>query len=152
MNDSAIITIAYDNMKFSPHPDAWNMKRVLTIATVLGLAGVISTFSLLLIGNYCFHFNSSQLQTLIYLKLSVAGHLTIFLTRTKGPFYSTRPNKLLVYAVIGTQLIATIIAVTGFMMQPLNITTALFVWLYAIIWFLINDRIKLLAYKLLDKH
>lgn len=29
-------------------------------------------------------------QTLMYLKLSVAGHLTIFLTRTRGPFWSIR--------------------------------------------------------------
>jgi hypothetical protein len=28
---------------------------------------------------------------LMYLKLSVAGHLTIFVTRTRGPFWSTRP-------------------------------------------------------------
>jgi len=33
-----------------------------------------------------------ELQTLMYLMLSVAGHLTIFLTRTRGPFWSVRPH------------------------------------------------------------
>lgn len=149
MNDGAIITIAYDNMKYSQRPAAWNMRRVLTIATSLGVAGVLATFGLLVLNHFYFHLDNSQVQTLIYLKLSVAGHLTIFLTRTRGPFYSTKPNKLLVGAVLGTQLLATVIAVSGFMMSPLNIWIAVFVWIYAIAWFLVNDGVKLLVYKML---
>ena len=53
------------------------------------------------------------IQTLIYLKLSVAGHLTIFLTRTRGPFWSIRPARILWIAVLGTQIVATLIAVFG---------------------------------------
>ena len=49
----------------------------------------------------------------MYLKLSVAGHLTIFLTRTRGPFWSIRPARILLIAVFGTQAIATLIAVYG---------------------------------------
>jgi small GTP-binding protein len=36
------------------------------------------------------------------LMLSVAGHLTIFLTRTRGPFWSIRPARILWAAVLGT--------------------------------------------------
>ena len=50
---------------------------------------------------------------MMYLKLSVAGHLTIFLTRTRGPFWSIRPAQILWIAVLGTQIIATLIAVYG---------------------------------------
>jgi H+-transporting ATPase len=35
-------------------------------------------------------------------------------------------------------------------MTPLGWGWALFVWGYALVWFLVNDRIKLLAYRLLD--
>ena len=49
----------------------------------------------------------------MYLKLSVAGHLTIFLTRTRGPFWSIRPARILLLAVFGTQALATLIAVYG---------------------------------------
>ena len=38
------------------------------------------------------------------------GH-TIFLTRTRGPFWSIRPARILLFAVCGTQAIATLIAV-----------------------------------------
>jgi H+-transporting ATPase len=86
----------------------------------------------------------------MYLKLSMAGHLTIFLTRTRGPFWSIRPAKILWIAVLGTQTIATLIAVYGLFMTPLGWKWAGFVWGYAIAWALINDRIKLLAYKIFD--
>ena len=36
----------------------------------------------------------------MYLKLSVAGHLTIFLTRTRGPFWFIRPARILWVAVL----------------------------------------------------
>jgi H+-transporting ATPase len=86
----------------------------------------------------------------MYLKLSVAGHLTIFLTRTRGPFWSIRPARILWMAVLGTQTIATLIAVYGLFMTPLGWKWAGFVWAYALVWALVNDRVKLLAYRILD--
>jgi H+-transporting ATPase len=80
----------------------------------------------------------------------VAGHLTIFLTRTRGPFWSIRPARILWVAVLGTQMLATLIAVYGVFMTPLGWGWALFVWGYALAWFLVNDRVKLLAYRIFD--
>ena len=87
---------------------------------------------------------------MMYLKLSVAGHLTIFLTRTRGPFWSIRPARILWMAVLSTQIGATLIAVYGFLMPPLGWSWALLVWGYALIWFIVNDRVKLLAYRIFD--
>ena len=53
-------------------------------------------------------------------------------------------------AVLGTQIVATLIAVYGLFMTPLGWGWALFVWGYALAWFLVNDRVKLLAYRILD--
>jgi H+-transporting ATPase len=52
-------------------------------------------------------------------------------------------------AVCGTQTVATLIAVYGLFMTPLGWGWALFVWGYALAWFLVNDRVKLLAYQVL---
>src|SRR5208283_2562956 len=98
-----------------------------------------------------FHLDRAHIQTLMYLKLSVAGHLTIFLTRTRGPFWSIRPARVLLVAVLGTQILATLIAVYGVLMTPLGWGWALFVWGYAVAWFLVNDRVKLLAYRIFDR-
>lgn len=151
LNDGAILSIAYDNVHYKSKPEAWDMRMVLGIATVLGIIGVISAFGLFYLGERVFHLDRAHIQTLMYLKLSVAGHLTIFLTRTRGPFWSIRPARILWIAVLGTQALATLIAVYGIFMTPLGWGWALFVWVYALSWFLVNDRIKLLAYMILDR-
>jgi len=150
LNDGAILSIAYDNVHYKDKPEAWNMRLVLGISTVLGVIGVVSAFGLFYLGERVFHLDRAHIQTLMYLKLSVAGHLTIFLTRTRGPFWSIKPAKILWIAVVGTQAIATLIAVYGAFMTPLGWGWAAFVWGYALVWFLINDRIKLLAYRIFD--
>ncbi|MGC0773922.1 MAG: plasma-membrane proton-efflux P-type ATPase [Candidatus Acidiferrum sp.] len=150
LNDGAILSIAYDNVHYKDKPEAWNMRLVLGISTVLGVIGVVSAFGLFYLGERVFHLDRAHIQTLMYLKLSVAGHLTIFLTRTRGPFWSIRPAKALWAAVLGTQIIATLIAVYGLFMTPLGWGWAGFVWGYALIWALVNDRVKLLAYRIFD--
>ncbi|MDQ2845900.1 MAG: plasma-membrane proton-efflux P-type ATPase, partial [Actinomycetota bacterium] len=150
LNDGAILSIAYDNVRYKMKPEAWNMRLVLGISTVLGVVGPIAAFGLFYLGDKVFDLGHPRLQTMMYLMLSVAGHLTIFLARTRGPFWSIRPARILLLAVLGTQAIATLIAVYGLFMHPLGWGWAAFVWGYAIIWALASDRIKLLAYRLLD--
>jgi H+-transporting ATPase len=150
LNDGAILSIAYDNVHYKDQPEAWNMRLVLGVSTVLGVFGVIAAFGLFYLAERVFHLDRAHIQTLMYLKLSVAGHLTIFLTRTRGPFWSIRPARILWIAVLGTQTIATLIAVYGVFMTPLGWGWAAFVWGYALVWFLLNDRVKLLVYRVLD--
>lgn len=150
LNDGAILSIAYDNVRYKNEPEAWNMQLVLRIATVLGIIGPIASFGLFFLGDRVFHLDNGHLQSMMYLLLSVAGHLTIFLTRTRGPFWSIRPANILLFAVIGTQILATLIAVYGFLMPALGWGWAGFVWVYALTWALISDRVKLLAYRIID--
>ncbi len=150
LNDGAILSIAYDNVHYRDQPEAWNMRMVLGIATVLGLVGPIAAFGLFFLGDRVYHLNHAHLQTMMYLMLSVAGHLTIFQTRTRGPFWSIRPARILWGAVLGTQIVATLIAVYGLFMTPLGWGWAAFVWGYALAWFLVTDPVKLLAYRILD--
>ena len=150
LNDGAILSIAYDNVHYKDEPEAWNMRLVLGIATVLGVIGPVASFGLFYLGNRVFHLDHQHLQPMCYLMLSVAGHLTFFLARTRGPFWSIRPTKIVWVAVVGTQIIATFIAVYGFLMPPLGWGWAGFVWGYALLWFLVTDPLKLLAYRIFD--
>jgi len=150
LNDGAILSIAYDNVHYKDKPESWNMRLVLGISTVLGVVGVVAAFGLFYLADRVFHLDRPHIQTLMYLKLSVAGHMTIFLTRTRGPFWSIRPAKILWVAVLGTQMVATLIAVYGVFMTPLGWGWAAFVWSYAVVWALLNDRVKLLAYRIFD--
>jgi H+-transporting ATPase len=151
LNDGAILAIAYDNVIYKERPEAWNMRLVLEIASVLGVIGPIAAFGLFYIGDRIFHLGHPMLQTLMYLMLSVAGHLTIFIARTRGPWWSIRPARILLVAVLGTQVFATFMAVYGLhLMTPIGWGWAAFVWGYAILWALVTDPLKLLAYRLFD--
>jgi H+-transporting ATPase len=151
LNDGAILSIAYDNVRYRNEPEAWNMRLVLGIATVLGLVGPIAAFGLFFLGDRVLQLAHPQLQTMMYLMLSVAGHLTIFQTRTRGPWWSTRPAWILLAAVCGTQAVATLVAVYGAgLVTPLGWRYAGLVWGYAFAWFLLTDPVKLLAYWVLD--
>jgi H+-transporting ATPase len=150
LNDGAILSIAYDRVHYWNKPEAWNMRLVLGIATVLGVAGVAASFGLFYLGERVFHLDRDFIQSLMYLKLSVAGHLTIFITRTRGPFWSIRPARILLGAVLGTQMVATLFAVYGILMVPIGWGWGAAVWGYALAWFLVNDRVKLLAYRVFD--
>jgi H+-transporting ATPase len=150
LNDGAILSIAYDRTRYSHEPEAWNMSMVLGVATVLGIVGVLASFGLFYLGEHIFHLSREMIQSFMYLKLSVAGHLTIFVTRTRGRFWSFRPAPVLLGAVLVTQLIATFIAVYGIFMAPIGWGWAVLVWGYAVAWFLFNDQVKLAAYRIFD--
>jgi H+-transporting ATPase len=150
LNDGAILSIAYDHAYYSDQPERWDMPRLLGIATVLGVMGVVASFGMFYLGERVLHLSRDVVQSLMYLKLSVAGHLTIFITRTRGPFWSFRPAPILVGAVLGTQFVATLISVYGVFMAPLGWTLALLVWGYALAWFVVNDLVKLAAYRIFD--
>lgn len=150
LNDLPIMSIAYDNVKYSDKPEKWDMRVVLGIATVLGIAGVISSFGIFYIGEEVLHLTRESIQSFIYLKLSVAGHLTLFVARTRGPFWSIKPSRILLLAIISTQIIATLIVVYGILLPPIGWRLALFVWVYALAWFIVNDYVKRAAYDLFD--
>lgn len=149
LNDGAILSIAYDRTKGSNKPESWNMPLVFTLASVLGSLGVVESFGVLYIGKDYFHISNELLQTIIYLKLSIAGHLTIFVTRTRGNFWKHAPSKTLLLAVLFTQVIASFIAVYGLFMAPIGWEKAGLVWIYCIIWLFIEDFAKIFVYKMI---
>jgi len=151
LNDLPVISIAYDNVKYSDVPEKWDMNRVLAIATLLGIVGVFSSFGIFLIGKLVLHLSTDVLQSFIYLKLSVAGHTVLLAARTKGHFWTVRPAKILLFAVIATQLTATLLTVYGILLPAMGWGLAGIVWGYALALFLVTDFLKVQFYKLLDR-
>jgi H+-transporting ATPase len=127
------------------------MRRVLIVATFLGVIGVISSFLILYIGLYVLHLSMMVLQSFIYLKLSVSGHFTVFVARTEGHFWSVPPARILVLAVVGTQITATLITVFGIILPAMGWALAGLIWAYALGFFLITDTLKVYLYRYMDR-
>ena len=147
LNDLPIMTIAYDNTWLDPKPVKWEMRRVLTVATGLGLIGVLETFGLLVIAVLWLKLDQGQIQSFIYLKLAVAGHLTLFVARTRRPFFTRPyPAPILLIAIFATQLLAAMIVGFGWLVAPIPWSYVGLVWGYCLVWVFIEDWFKLHIY------
>lgn len=153
LNDLPIMMIAYDKVKIQAQPVRWNMRNVLVVASLLGITGVFSSFFLFLIGLRAFNLDMATLQTLIFLKLTVGGHLTIYLARTGVHHFWERPlpASILFFTSEITQVVGTFLAVYGVFMAPIGWELAAFVWGYALLSFLVTDTLKIRFFKLV-KH
>jgi H+-transporting ATPase len=149
LNDAPIMAIAYDNVKIAKKPVRWNMGEVLDLATFLGVIGVLVSFLLFFIAESWLHLDRATIQTFMFLKLAVAGHLTIFLTRTgKNHFWDLPyPSSLMFWSAVLTKIFATLLAVYGIFMTPIGWRLGAFIWIYALVWFVITDYLKVYYYK-----
>jgi H+-transporting ATPase len=152
LSDLPILAIAYDHARPGDLPEKWEMREILSISTFLGVMGVLFSFSLLYIGLEVLHLDPAQIQTFIFLKLAAAGYLDIFMGRTRGFFWSLKPGGLLVMSGIITRILATLMAIFGWLMTPISWQLALLVWGWGIMELLVTDPLKVCVYRLLDHH
>ncbi len=151
LDDIPIMTIAYDNTWLDPQPVRWEMGRVLGISSLLGFLAVVETFGMLWLGRDIFHYPVAQLQTMLFLQLVAGGHLMLFVTRTKKAFWkSPYPAPKLFWAIIGTQLFAAVICGMGWLVPAIPWMHILWVWVYNLVWMVVQDIFKLSAYKMMD--
>jgi H+-transporting ATPase len=149
LNDLPILAIAYDNTRVSQRPVRWNMQELLTVSSMLGISGVLASFLLFFLLVEA-GFSEPVIQSMLFLKLIVAGHSTLYITRTDGWFWQRPwPAPLLFLTTFSTEILGTLIAVYGFMITPVGWKYALWMWVYAIAWFMINDVVKVLTYRFL---
>ena len=167
LNDIPILAIAYDNTKVRKKPVRWDMHEMLVLSSWLGVAGVASSFLIFYIVMIYLkaHPESavflphvpvwidmkdpdrwlSFVQSIFFAKMVVAGHGTIYNTRIDDWFFKRPwPSWILFGATFSTRIIGTIIAVYGFgLMTPIGWDWALFMWAYALTWFVFNDMVKM---------
>ncbi len=160
LDDIPIMTIAYDNTRIDPKPVRWQMSRVLSISSVLGLLAVAETFGLLLIGwewlknpewQQWIHIDKPHLQTMLFLQLVAGGHLMLFVTRTKKLFFAPPfPSWPLFCAIVGTQGFAMLMCAFGWLVPPLPWALIGLVWAYNFVWMFILDFVKVGVYYLIE--
>jgi H+-transporting ATPase len=152
LNDIPILAIAYDRTRVERRPVRWNMRELTTLASVLGVVGVISTFVLFYLLQK-WQFSHDEIRTFLFLKLIVAGHSTLYITRARGWFWQRPwPAPVLFWATFGTEAVGTIFAAEGWLMTPIGWPYALMIWGYALGWFLINDLVKVTASRLIHQN
>lgn len=152
LNDIPILAIAYDNTKIHSTPVKWNMQELLIISTSLGIFGVAASFLLFFLLQSA-GFSEETIRTFLFLKLIVAGHSTLYVTRSESWFWRKPwPSPLLLVATFGTEILGTVMAVYGIFIAPIGWGYALMVWTYALLWFVVNDVVKVMLRQQVLKH
>jgi H+-transporting ATPase len=151
LDDIPIMTIAYDNTRLEARPVRWDLHRTMVISGILGFLAILETFGLLLIGEKLLHLDQPHIQTMIFLQLVAGGHLMLFLTRGKRSFWRPPgPSRTLFLAIVGTQILAVLMTGFGLLVPALPWWIIGVVWGYNIVWMLIQDRIKVGFYDLIE--
>jgi H+-transporting ATPase len=171
LNDGTLIAIGYDNVKPSKYPNTWNLPALFLVSSVLGAVALLSSLLLLYLvldswnesgflhGVGLGDLNYGQITTSMYLKVSISDFLTLFSARTHdGFFWSSKPSPILMGAACFSLALSTILAcflpkstiddqdVEGLgLREPKGF--ALFVWLYCIVWWFVQDAAKVAVYK-----
>jgi len=144
LNDVPIMTIAFDRTQLDEKPVRWNMHRVITVATSMGIVGVVGSFLMLLLAKNWLHLDVAQIQTYVFLKMAVAGHLVLFVARTEGHFWKRPfPAPVLIWSAIVTKVVGTLLAAYGFgLITPITWPEIALIWSYSIISACITDLVK----------
>jgi H+-transporting ATPase len=177
LNDVSIITIAHDKVIPSRQPQGWKLTRMTVAATVCGMVPCLSSLLLLVAGLMSadgsdswyahmlgeptgmggYYLPYSKLIMLLYLKISISDFLTVFSARTEGPFWERRPGYALLTAAIFATTVSSLVAGfahikdDSFNMEPLSPNVVAMVWVYNIVWFFVQDAMKVLTYWIFDK-
>lgn len=151
-NGAVLIALAYDAPQPSAKPVKWHMLNVVSVSVVLGVLGLAELFGLFYLADQRFYLPHGQMQTLMYLGLSLSGFLTIIVTRTRRSFWSNRPAPILLGTMVVMQALATLIAVYGLWMTPLGWAWALGMTAYCLVWMVIKDVVKLGVYALSERY
>jgi len=143
LNDIPIISLAVDRVKIAAKPSRIKSKQRLGLSLLFGSIGIVSSIMLFVIMTNVLHLAPLVVQTIFFLKLTISGHALIYVAHTKERWWKFLPSKEVIIATTSTQIVATALAVTGFLMPaPISFSAAIFVWLWTLLWMQISEVMK----------
>lgn len=153
LDDVPIMTIAFDNARVPPKPVKWQMHRMLTVSSVVGLVAIVQSFGLLYYGKTVSGLDDPHLKTMMFLQLVAGGHLMLFVMRTRNAFWMPPfPNIKLFGAIVATQIVAVLMCGFGVLVPELPWMIIVWVWVYNLVWMVVLDMVKMGLYKIMDSY
>jgi len=171
INDGTLISIGYDHAVASDMPERWVLPTLFFVSLVLGAIACGSSLLLLWVAIDSWNpeglfthmgiggLEYGQVVMTIFLKVAVSDILTLFSSRTAHQFFFQRaPHKVLVICCCLGLCTTTIIslawertlldevAVCG-LARHKGQKIALWVWIYCVIVFLIQDLLKVICFR-----
>ena len=89
---------AADRAPPSVYPNAWCIRNLTLAAIPLGLFRLLYLVAVLCLGWWALHLSPSEMQTLTFAMLVFAGQGSVYVLRTHGRFWRSRPAPILLVA------------------------------------------------------
>ena len=144
LNDIPIITLAFDRVKRIDRPADIDSRERFALGTLFGLVGVAESLFLYFFLANVLHLPLVLVQTAFFLKLTVSGHMLIYVAHTRERWWRFLPARSVILATSLTQVFATLLAIGGVFVSAIPLSLALFVWLWAFLWMQVGEGAKLL--------
>ena len=148
LNDIPIISLAFDKVKITNRPAKIEVKKRFILSSSYGIVGICTSLMLFFIVKNIWHLEWQVIQTMFFLKLTISGHMLIYVAHTKEHWWKFLPSKEVIWSTLVTQLIATSLAFSGFLMPgKLALWEVGFVWVWALCWMQVSELVKLFLQK-----
>lgn len=141
LNDIPIVSLAFDRVKDTEKPAHIDARKRFTLSTLFGLTGVANSMILLFIMIWL-HLPWAVIQTVFFLKLTVSGHMLVYVAHTKEKWFEYLPSSQVIIATITTQVVATLLAYFGLFTAPISISLIVLVWVWSFFWMQISEIMK----------
>jgi H+-transporting ATPase len=145
--DFLTMSLTTDRATPSRMPDRWRIRPITAAAAIIGLFGLAFAVGVVAAGKYILGFNLSQLRTLAFVTLVFAGQATIYVVRERRYMWGSRPGSWLVLSSLLDLGIAGGLAITGTLMAPLSALTVTAVLSAAMLFLIVLDAVKQVAFK-----
>jgi len=145
LNDVTMLPIAYDNASPSSLPEIPSMAAIMLASMIYGLLETAQT--MLLYTSGWLSGDEEYRNAVTYLQISIAIEFLIFSCRTPSFFLATlcgctRPSASLAVAVIGANVLVSLMGGFGILVYKVKWADIGWIWLYDVAWLLVIDGLK----------
>lgn len=116
--DFVTLSISIDVLQPSRRPERWNVRKLTMVSTLLGVVKLAELFAALYVAQLI-NLPYRQLQSFIFYILLLSGLLNILNFRETRAFWSSKPSKYMMLAIVVDILAATILVWSGTVIPPL---------------------------------
>jgi H+-transporting ATPase len=151
-NDFVTMSIATDNAEPGPRPVRWDIGRLVIVAGTLATLVLVLSFSVFFVGRDLLNLPLPQLQTLIFLMLVLTGQGNVYLVRTGGYFWQSRPSRWLLLASVLDIVVVGVLATEGVLMAPLSPVIVIGLLATVLLYLVLLDIVKVRLFRSLEMH
>jgi len=136
------MSLATDNVRPSPVPNAWRIGGLTIAGVVMGIAELAFCTAAVAFGKYRLGLGLETLRTLAFVVIVFGNQATTYTNRERRHMWCSRPSPWLLGSSAADILIASTLAICGMAMSPLSISVVGSLLLAAALFALVLDFVK----------